>query len=113
MAAHACADTQQQIPALPVGPLDDGHQLRDLAALIGLVAACDCVLDAMRHVIFQHFLLDAPKRGANRRDLRHDVDAVAVLIHHSGQAAHLAFDPVEAFLAGCLDTLAHAVYIPP
>lgn len=45
---------------LPVRPLDDGHQLGDLAALIGLVAACDRVLDAMRHMILEHFLFDTP-----------------------------------------------------
>src|SRR5204862_432000 len=56
--------------------------LRDLLALIGLVAAGDRVLDAMRHVIPQHFLLHAAQRGPHRRDLRDYVDAVAILLDH-------------------------------
>jgi hypothetical protein len=50
---------------LPVRALNDSHQLGELAALIGLVAARDRVLDAMRHMILEHFLLDAPERGAH------------------------------------------------
>jgi len=35
------------------------------------------MLDAMGDVVLQHLLLDASQRGAHRRDLRDDVDAVA------------------------------------
>jgi hypothetical protein len=42
---------------------DHGYQFRYLFPLIGLVAACDRVLDATRHVISEHFFLDAPERG--------------------------------------------------
>src|SRR5438045_2409710 len=66
----------------------------------------------MRDVILQHLFLDASKRGAHGRDLRHDIDAVAVLIHHLRQAADLALDAAEAFLTGCLDVFSHAAYIP-
>jgi hypothetical protein len=97
---------------LPVGAANDRHQLRYLCPLIGLVAAGDRVLDAMRHVILQHFLLDTPQCGPHRRDLRDDIDAVAVLVDHLGQAADLALDPAEAFLTGCLDVFSHAAYIP-
>lgn len=97
---------------LPVCPLDDGHQFGNLAALIGLVAACDRMLDAMRHVILEHFFLDTPQRGAHGRNLRHDVDAISVFIDHSRQAAHLALDPAQSFAAGCLEIVAHAQYIP-
>src|SRR6266446_5683467 len=100
-------------PRLPVGAADHGHQLRDLFALVGLVAAGDRVLDAMRHVVPQHFLLDAPKRGPHRRDLGDDVDAIAVLVDHLGEAADLALDPAETLLTGCLDVFSHAAYIPP
>jgi hypothetical protein len=97
---------------LPVGPADYGHQFRDLFPLIGLVAAGDRVFDAMRHVILQNLFFDAPQRGPHRRDLGDDVDAVAVLLNHFGQAADLALDPAEAFLTGCLDVFSHAAYIP-
>src|SRR3981189_2998567 len=66
----------------------------------------------MRHVISEHFFLDAPERGAHGRDLRDDIDAIAVLVDHLGQAADLALDPAQAFLTGCLDVFAHALYIP-
>jgi hypothetical protein len=95
-----------------VRPADDGHQLRDLFPLVRLVTAGDRVLHAMRHVIAQHFLLDTTQRGAHRRNLRDDIDAIAVLIDHPGETADLTLDPAQAFLTGCLDVLAHADYIP-
>jgi len=66
----------------------------------------------MRHVIPEHFFLEAPQRGAYGRYLRDDIDAVAVLVDHFGQAADLALDPAQAFLTGCLDVFSHAAYIP-
>ena len=71
------------------------------------------MLDAMGDVIAQDLLLEAPQRGAHRRNLRDDVDAIAILIDHARDAAHLALDPVQALGAGRLDVFAHARYIPP
>src|SRR5262249_37743226 len=82
--------------SLTLGPAHDRHQLFDLSALIGLVAGDDRTFDAMGDVVAQDFLLHAPKRGAHRRNLRHDVDAIAVLVDHAGDAAHLALDPAQA-----------------
>src|SRR6202022_2016392 len=97
---------------LPVSPTDYRHQFRYLFPLIGLVAARNRVFDAMRHVISEHLFLDAPERGTHGRDLRDDIDAIAVLVDHFGQAADLALDPAQAFLTGCLDVFSHAAYIP-
>ena len=83
-------------PRLPVGSANDVHQLGNLLALIGLVAAGDRPFDAMRHVISQHFFLDAPKRGADGRDLRDDIDAIAIVIDHPPEAADLTLDPAQA-----------------
>nr|BCF31651.1 hypothetical protein XF15B_07220 [Bradyrhizobium diazoefficiens] len=66
----------------------------------------------MGDVVLQDLLLDPAQRGAHRRDLRHDVDAVAVFLYHFRQAANLALDPAETFSDRCLDVLAHAVYVP-
>src|SRR5215831_6089384 len=99
--------------SLALGAAHDVHQLFDLSALIGLVAGGDRMLHAMGDVIAQDLLLEAPKRGAHRRNLRHDVDAVAILVDHPRDAAHLALDPAQALGAGCLDAFAHARYIPP
>jgi hypothetical protein len=51
------------------------------------------MLDAMPDVIFEHLLLDAPERGTDGRDLRYDIDAVAILFQHAREAAHLTLDP--------------------
>ena len=53
--------------------------------LILLVAAGDGVLDAMRDVVAENFLLGAAQRRPDRRDLRHDVDAVAVFLDHAAR----------------------------
>jgi hypothetical protein len=63
-------------------------------------------------VIPQNFFLNAAERGAHGRDLGDDIDTVAVLIHHFGQAANLALDAAETLLTGCLDVFSHATYIP-
>jgi hypothetical protein len=107
-----CQNARGRFMPLSVGPTDNCHQFRDLGTLIGLVATRNRVFDTMRHVIPEHFFLDTPERGAHRRNLRDDIDAVAILIHHLGQAADLALDPAQAFLTGCLDVFAHALYIP-
>src|SRR5262249_35318860 len=99
--------------ALTLGAAHDVHQLFDLSPLIGLVAGGDRMLDAMGDVIAQDLLLEAPQRRAHRRNLRHDVDAVAIRIDHARDAAHLAFDPAQALGAGRLDVSPHARYIPP
>lgn len=71
------------------------------------------MFDAVGDVVLEDFLLDPPQRGTHRRNLRDDIDAVALLLHHLGETAHLAFDPAEAFLTGCLDVFSHVSYIPP
>ena len=71
------------------------------------------MLDAMGDVIAQDLLLHTAERGAHGRDLGDDIDAVAVVLDHAGEAAHLTLDPAQAFDAGSLDVLSHAGYIPP
>jgi len=78
-------------------------------ALLGGVAAFDRVLDTVRDVLSQDLLLDTPQRGAHRRDLRDDVDAVAVIFNHAREAPHLAFDAAEASKTGGFVKLAHAL----
>src|SRR5688572_18266635 len=70
-------------------------QLADLAALIGLIAGSDRVLDAMRDVVAQDLLLDPAQRRAHRRNLGDDVDTVTVLLDHAREAAHLSLDALE------------------
>src|SRR5712671_4716967 len=89
------------------------HQFRDLAALVGLVARGNRVLDAMGDMVAQDFLLDPAQRRPRRPDLGDDVDAVAVVLDHTGEAADLARYPVQPFQDGSLDLRAHVPNIPP
>ena len=85
--------------SLAVGTTNDVYQFRYLLTLIDFVAACNRVFDAMRDVILQHFFLDAAERGTNRGNLRDDIDAVTIVFDHFKQAADLAFDTAQSFLA--------------
>src|SRR5215813_4388895 len=111
-ASRASQSSSPSPVALAVRAADHIHQFRDLLPLIGLVTAGDGMLDAMGDMVAQHLLLDAAERGAHGRDLRDDVDAVAVLVDHFRQAANLALDPAEALLNRCLDVFSHVAYIP-
>lgn len=70
------------------------------------------MLDAMADMIAQHLFLQPPQRRTHGGDLRDDVDAIAVVLDHARQAAHLTFDSTEPLEAGCLDLVSHARYIP-
>src|SRR5882757_8125597 len=97
---------------LTIGAAYHVHQFRDLAALVGLVTGRDRVLDAMGDMVAQDFLLDPAQRRPRRRDLGDDVDAVAIVLDHAGEAADLALYPVQPFQNGGLDLCAHAPNIP-
>ena len=71
------------------------------------------MLHAVGDVIAQDFFFDLSQSGANCRNLRHHVDAIAVFLNHARKPADLTFDPVEAFCASRLDLVSHAGYIPP
>ena len=81
--------------------------------MVGAIARGDRALDAMGDVVAQDLLADAAQRGAHRRNLRDDVDAIAVLLDHAHETAHLAFDPLQPFLHLGLGLLVHGGYIPP
>ena len=55
---------------------------------------------AVGNVLLKHILLDPSERCASGRDLGDDVDAVAILFNHAGNAPHLSLDAVEAFEPG-------------
>src|SRR5437763_13952359 len=71
------------------------------------------MLDAMGDVVLQNLFLDPAQSGAHRRDLRGDVDAVAVFLDHFREATDLPIDPSVTFSDRRLDALAHADYIRP
>lgn len=55
------------------------------------------MLHAMRDMIAQDLFLDPPQCSSRRGDLRDDINAVAIVVDHTGEAAYLAFDPFKAF----------------
>ena len=71
------------------------------------------MLNAMRNVVVQDFLLDPAQGRAHRGNLCHDVDTVAIFIDHAGEAAHLAFDAVETLEDGGFGLFLHACQIYP
>ena len=71
------------------------------------------MLDAVCDVVAQDFFLDTPQRCTRCGDLRHDVDAITIVIHHASDPADLAFDPVQALETGRLDVFSHMFHIPP
>src|SRR5262245_22880778 len=85
------------------------HQLFDLAALLLEIAALHRLLHAVADVVAQHLLLHPPQRRAHGQELGDNVDAVAVLLDHAGEAAHLALDAAQAPDAGSLGRLVHAL----
>src|SRR5687768_1121125 len=50
----------------------------------------------MADVVVQDAKRDAFERRRDGRDLRQDVDAVAIFLDHPLEAPHLALDPVQA-----------------
>jgi hypothetical protein len=81
----------------PIGTADYRHKLFDLATLICLAAGSNCMLDTVADVIPKYFLFNPPKGCPDGRDLRHDVDAVPVFLHHSEEPSDLTLDPLEPF----------------
>lgn len=71
------------------------------------------MLHTMPHMVLEDLLLNPAKSRADSPNLRHDIDAVAIVLHHLGDAPHLPFDPVQPLSHLGLDVLAHApIYTP-
>src|SRR6266545_7107569 len=104
--------TVELASSLPFRAAHDLHQLFNFSALISLTARGNRTLHAMCDVVAQDLLFHTSERCAHRRNLRDDVDAIAILVDHPRDAAHLALDPAQSLGAQCLDVFSHAVYIP-
>ena len=78
---------------LAISSNDHRHKLLDFASPIRLASRRGRMLDTMADVITEYFFFDPPKRRSDRRDLRDNVDAVPVLLDHSGDPSNLTFNP--------------------
>ena len=96
-AAEAYPFPAPLLPASSIAAREYVDQFGDLAPLLTLITRSNRVLDAMRHVIGENFFLGLPQRRPRCRELGDDIDAVAVILDHARQAAHLPLDPFEAF----------------
>src|SRR5690606_12378484 len=74
---------------------ENAHQLLDDLFLLGRVLRVHGPVNAMTEVLAQEAGFDPRQRSACRRDLRHDVAAVAVSVRHLANAPDLTFHPVE------------------
>ena len=100
-------------PELPLRPRKHVHQFRDFLALLGLITAFNRAFDAMADMIAQDRIFDLAQCGAHRRELRQNIDAIAVVLDHAGKTADLPCNSVEAFERFGLGFLLHGAYIPP
>ena len=83
--------------ALAVRAPENIHDFGNLLALFAFVAAGYGVFDAMAHMVPENFLLGAAESGAHGGNLRDNVNAVAVFLHHADDAADLALDAAQSF----------------
>src|SRR2546423_1816608 len=85
--------------ARSAGAREPLHGLEQLARLLlGLLAAArgERAGHAVVRMLLEQLLRDGLERGRDGADLRQDVDAVALVLDHLLDPAHLALDPVQA-----------------
>src|SRR6187401_969984 len=79
-------------------PSEAVHGFEELLALrlrFGCIARREGARDAVVHVVIEDLEGEALERRVHGSDLREHVDAIAVVLDHPLDAAHLALDPVE------------------
>lgn len=89
-------------------PTDGLDQFLDLRPLVGDVPRRKRAGHTMENVVAQDFLLGPLQGGPDRRDLRDNIDAVAIAPDHSRDPANLSRNPVEPLQNGRLCWLAHS-----
>jgi hypothetical protein len=71
------------------------------------------MLDAMGNVILQNLLLNLQQGGTDSGDLRHNINAVAVFLDHTLQAADLSLDSRQPLCQFGFLIILHVDLIPP
>jgi hypothetical protein len=80
---------------LPLGTAYYFHEFSDLSPLVGSIARDNRILDATSDMVAQDFFLGASKRRPDRRNLRDDVDAIAIFFDHPNKTADLTLDSIK------------------
>src|SRR5215468_61991 len=97
----------------PPPAVEDFQQFVDLGLPVALGASMEGVRHAVLQVIAQDLLLDLVECRPHRADLGQHVDAVAVLLDHAGDAAHLALDAAKPRPLGLFHFLVHGLNHTP
>jgi Cu+-exporting ATPase len=63
-------------------------------------------------MVGEDFFLRPAQRGTRRRQLGHNIDAIAIVLDHAREPTHLALDPLKASHHRRLGIRLHARYIP-
>lgn len=87
---------------------DHLNQFLDLGMLVDCIPARESTGYAVVDMVFEDLLLDLVQRGAHRLKLVQDVDAIAILVHHSPDASHLTFDAPQPLRNLRFRSLIHA-----
>lgn len=98
--------------ALLFAAAEQFDQFRRLLALLGDIAGDDRVFDAMVEMVLQEVRFHARERGANGAQLREDIEAIALVLDHLRDTAHLPFDAAQA-IDQVRSVMHAAAYIPP
>src|SRR5262245_9644107 len=80
---------------LPGEAVENVHEFGQALGAIG-IALRDAFGDTLFDVETENGEADAVERRFRGRELLEDLDAQARFLHHAADAAHLAFDPVQA-----------------
>src|SRR6476620_10767063 len=75
--------------------LDRFHELLALRGRLFRISRSECVRHAVVHVVVEHLERQTLECGVYGCDLGEDIDAVAFVLHHPLDAAHLTFDAME------------------
>lgn len=84
---------------LPAASRQYFSQFGNFLALLGRVSAGNGMFDAMADMILEDCFFDAAQGGANRRNLRNNVNAISLVFDHARDATDLTLDLVEALEA--------------
>src|SRR5262245_3428239 len=76
--------------------MDGGEQLTRLLLRVGFVPGGESAGHAVVDVVVEDRERERLERGVHRRDRREDVDAVALVLAHPLDPAHLPLDAVQA-----------------
>jgi len=88
-------------------------ELGNFTPLVLNVSGRDRVFDASLYMVAENFILDLLECRFDSLNLVEDIDAIAVLGDHAGDAADLAFDAAQPRGGRLLDSISHGdLYIP-